>query len=78
MPKAEATGLAPLRIGTIRTLEPLCSRVFDFVVATSVIRHPKYLVGRCSYSLPLSFSPVKAGGNDADFQVGRVNSGVWN
>jgi hypothetical protein len=32
----------------------------------------------CSYSLWLSFSPVKAGGNDVDFQVGRVNSGVWN
>jgi hypothetical protein len=30
VPRAEATGLAPLRIGTIRTLERFCSRVFDF------------------------------------------------
>src|SRR5579862_7818318 len=30
MPKAEATGLAPLRIGTARTLERRCSGVFDF------------------------------------------------
>jgi hypothetical protein len=35
MPKAEATGLAPLLIGTSRTLEHLCSGVFDFDGAIS-------------------------------------------
>jgi hypothetical protein len=30
MPKAEATGLAPLLIGRTRTLERCCSGVFDF------------------------------------------------
>jgi hypothetical protein len=35
MPKAEATGLAPLLIGTSRTLEHLGSGVFDFDGAIS-------------------------------------------
>jgi hypothetical protein len=35
MPKAEATGLAPLLIGTSRTLEYLCSGVFYFDGAIS-------------------------------------------
>src|SRR5260370_41640793 len=35
MPKAEATGLAPLLIGNSRTLERRCSGVFDFDLATS-------------------------------------------
>jgi hypothetical protein len=35
MPKAEATGLAPLLIGNSRTLDRFWSGVFDFEVATS-------------------------------------------
>jgi hypothetical protein len=35
MPKAEATGLAPLLIGNSRTLDRFCSGVFGFEVATS-------------------------------------------
>jgi hypothetical protein len=33
VPRVDATGLAPLRIGNPRTLERLGSRVFDFDVA---------------------------------------------